>query len=338
VPPQINRYYVLDLAPGRSLVDAARTVGQQVFLVSWRNPGPAQRDCGFEAYARAILEATDVVRDITGSPDVNVTGACAGGMTLALLLGHLAARGDRRVNAATFLVTMFDTSEDSQLSLLADEMTLELASLASEQAGILTGEQLSQIFSFLRPNDLIWNYWTNNYLLGEDPPAFDVLAWNSDATNLTARLHHDLIAMIRSNGLARKGAVQLLGTPIDLGQVTCDAFVVAAQTDHIVPWQGCYAATRLLGGKTHFILSASGHIQSIVAPPGNPKARFFTNPHSPAEPKAWLAGATEQRGSWWELYAAWLAERGGEPRPAPGHLGNETYPVLAPAPGTYVFE
>jgi polyhydroxyalkanoate synthase len=338
VPPQVNRYYAVDLAPGRSLLEHLVRGGIQLFTIVWRNPGPEQRDWGFEAYARAILEATDVVRDITGSPDVNASGACAGGMTLTLLLGHLAARGDRRINAASLLVTMLDTSVESQLSLLADETTLELAGLASEQAGILTGEQLSQVFSFLRPNDLVWNYWTNNYLLGEDPPAFDVLAWNSDATNLTARLHRDLMDLVKSNALTRKNALHFLDTPIDLSKVTCDMFVVAAQNDHIVPWQGCYAATHLLRGKTHFVLSASGHIQSIVSPPGNAKARFLTNPRTPRDAHAWLAGATEQRGSWWDSYTTWLAERGGEQRPAPRELGTQTYPVLAAAPGTYVFE
>lgn len=338
VPPQVNRYYAVDLAPGRSLFEYLVKAGTQLFTIVWRNPTPEQRDWGFEAYAGAILEATDVVREITGSPDVNASGACAGGMTLAIVLAHLAARNDHRVKAASLLVTMLDTSIESQLSLLADEATLELALLASQQAGVLTGEQLSQIFSFLRPNDLIWNYWTNNYLMGEDPPAFDILAWNSDATNLTAQLHHDLIELVRSNALATKGGIEVLGTSIDLKKVTCDTFIVAAQTDHIAPWQGCYAATQLLGGKPHFVLSASGHIQSIVAPPGNAKARYFTNPKSPADARRWLASATENRGSWWESYASWLAARGGEQKPAPRKSGSAAYPTLGPAPGTYVFE
>jgi polyhydroxyalkanoate synthase subunit PhaC len=338
VPPQVNRYYAVDLAPGRSLVEHLVKGGQQLFTIVWRNPTAEQRDWGLETYAQGILEASDVVRDITGSADVNAIGACAGGMTLAMLMAHLAATGDRRINAATLLVTMLDTSIESQLSLLADKHMLDMALFASQQAGILTGEQLGQVFSFLRPNDLIWNYWTNNYLLGEDPPAFDVLAWNSDATNLTARLHHDLIGLISSNALAKKGAVQLLGTPVDLGQVTCDTFVVAAQTDHITAWQGCYAATQLLGGKTQVVLCGSGHIQSIVSPPGNPRARFFVNPKAPADAKAWLAGATEQHGSWWDSYRTWLGERAGEQRQSPQELGSRAYPVLGAAPGTYVLE
>jgi len=338
VPPQVNRYYAVDLAPGRSLFEHLVKSGHQLFAIVWRNPSPEHRDWGFEAYAKGILEASDVVRDITGSPDLNAAGACAGGMTLAMVLAYLAAKADRRINAAALLVTMLDTSVESQLSLLADEQTLELAELASEQAGVLTGQQLSQVFSFLRPNDLVWNYWTNNYLLGEDPPAFDILAWNSDATRLTAQLHHDLIELVKSNAMAKPGAMRLFDTPLDLAQISSDTYVVAAQTDHLVPWQSCYAATQLLGGRTEFVLSGSGHIQSIVSPPGNPKARFYVNPKAPADPKAWLAGASEQRGSWWEAHTRWLGERAGEQRPAPSKLGSRTHPVLGPAPGTYVFE
>jgi polyhydroxyalkanoate synthase len=338
VPPQVNRYYAVDLAPGRSLVEYVVRSGIQQFLMVWRNPTADQRDWGLESYSRAILEAVDVVREISGSADVNASGACAGGMTLAAVLGHLAAHGPRSINAATFLVTMLDTSVDSQLGLLADDNMLGMALQASQHAGILTGDQLSQVFSWLRPNDLIWNYWVNNYLLGEDPPAFDILAWNSDSTNLTAQLHHDLIDLIRSNALAKHGALEVLGTPIDLSKVTCDTFLVAAQTDHIVPWQGCYASSRLFSGDTHFVLSASGHIQSIVAPPGSAKARFYTNPKAPADPATWLAGATENHGSWWESYVEWLGQRSGTQRKAPVQLGSATYPVLGPAPGTYVFE
>ena len=304
----------------------------------WRNPTAEQRDWGLDTYANAVLEASDVVREITGSPDLNAAGACAAGMTLAMLLAHLAATNDRRINAATLLVTMLDTSIETQLMLLADEHLLKMALLASQQAGILTGQQLGQVFSFLRPNELVSNYWTNNYLLGEDPPAFDVLAWNSDATNLTAALHRDLIGLISSNALARKGAAQLLGTPVDLGQITCDTYVVAAQTDHITAWQGCYAATQLLGGNTQMVLCASGHIQSIVSPPGNPRARYFLNPRTPADPQAWLAGAAEQGGSWWETYSKWLGERAGAQRLAPKTLGSRAHSVLGTAPGTYVLE
>jgi len=338
VPPQVNRYYAVDLAPGRSMVEFLVKRGIQQFLMVWRNPTAEQREWGFESYSRAILDAADIVREISGSPDVNASGACAGGMTLAAVLGHLAARGESTINAATFLVTLLDTSVDSQLGLLADETMLNMAMQASQQAGILTGEQLGQVFSWLRPNDLIWNYWVNNYLLGENPPAFDILAWNSDSTNLTASLHHDLIDLIRSNGLAKHGALQVLGTPVDLSKVTCDTFLVAAQTDHIVPWQGSYASSRLFSGNTQFVLSASGHIQSIVAPPGTAKARYYINPRSPADPAAWLAGASEHAGSWWELYADWLVPRSAEQRRAPRELGSTTYPVLGPAPGTYVFE
>jgi polyhydroxyalkanoate synthase len=190
----------------------------------------------------------------------------------------------------------------------------------------------------MRPNDLVWNYWGNNYLLGNDPPAFDILYWNSDTTRLPAALHSDFLDLCLDNPLPRPGALCLLGTPIDLGKVECDTFVVAGMTDHITPWQACYAATRMLGGQTEFVLSSSGHIQSIINPPGNPKTRFFHNPQPASDPAAWLAAAQPKTGSWWEHWRDWLVARSGEQNPAPEALGSKRHRPGAQAPGTYVFE
>ncbi len=338
VPPQINKFYVLDLAPGRSLVEYLVTQGIQTFVLSWRNPTAAERDWGLETYLRSMLEAIDAAREITGSPDLNIVGTCSGGITTALLLGHLAATGDRQVNAATLMVTVLDTGAESQLGLFATPETIEAARQASRVKGVLEGQELAQVFAWLRPNDLVWNYWVNNYLLGDNPPVFDILYWNNDTTNLPAGLHSDFLDLYLENPLARHGKLELLGTPIDLGRVNIDAVVLAGITDHITPWKACYATTQLLGGQCEFILSSSGHIQSILNPPSNPKAKWFRNPQVAADADQWLAGAKEQTGSWWEHWRDWLREHSGELRAAPDTLGSKRHPAGANAPGTYVRE
>ncbi len=338
VPPQVNKFYVLDLSPGKSIARYLVGNGQQVFTISWRNPTPQQREWGFETYDRAILEAIEAVRAITESPDVNIIGSCLGGMTLATLLGHLAALGDQRIHAVTFLVTVLDTNVESTMGLFASKETIAGAREASRLRGVVEGQEMARVFAWLRPNDLIWNYWVNNYLIGNDPAAFDVLYWNNDTTRLPARLHGDLLDLYETNAFTHPGALEVLGTPIDLSKVTNDAYIVAGITDHITPWQGCYATTQLLGGKTKFILSNSGHIQALLNPPGNPKASYFVNEHYPADPEPWLARAKKQTGSWWEDWRDWLGQRSGEQKAAPGELGNEQYQPGLPAPGSYVFE
>jgi polyhydroxyalkanoate synthase len=338
VPPQINKFYVLDLAPGRSLIEYLVQQGIQTFVLSWRNPTPAERDWGLETYLRSMLEAIDAVREITGSPEVNLLGTCSGGITTALLLGHLAALDDRRVHAVTLLVTVLDTAAESQLGLFATRETIEAARQASGAKGVLEGQELAQVFAWLRPNDLVWNYWVNNYLLGDSPPAFDILYWNNDTTNLPARLHSDFLDLYLDNPLGSHGKLELLGTPIDLARVNLDALVLAGMTDHITPWKACYATTRMLGSRSEFILSSAGHIQSILNPPGNPKARFFHNPHVPADADQWLTGAKEHSGSWWEYWRDWLHERSGQQRAAPKTLGSKRHRAGATAPGRYVVE
>jgi polyhydroxyalkanoate synthase subunit PhaC len=338
IPPQINKYYVLDLAPGKSLVEHAVKHGVQVFVISWRNPTPAQRDWGLKTYLRGIMQAIDVARAITRSGDVNVLAACAGALTLLPLLGHLAATRDRRVHAVTLMVAMVDTAAGSQLGLFATRQTVALAKSASQAKGVLPGEAMERVFAWLRPNDLVWNYWVNNYLMGNDPPAFDVLFWNGDSTRLPARLHGELLDWFVENPFRKPGRRSPLGTRIDLSKVKSDAYVVAGMTDHITPWKGCYAATQILGGKSEFVLSSSGHIQSIINPPGNPKAKFFTNADTPASADEWLGGAQPQWGSWWDHWRDWVAARSGPRRKAQRRLGGGKYPAREPAPGTYVLQ
>lgn len=341
VPPQINRYYVLDLAPGRSLVEHLVAQGHQVFLVSWRNPGPEQRDWNLDTYLAALLEASDAALEITGSDDLNLLGVCAGGITSAALLGHLAAVGDERVNSASFLVTILDWDVPSTVGTMVSGPVLGAAKRASRSKGVLDGDALGKLFAWLRPNDLVWNYWVNNYLMGKNPPAFDVLAWNVDATNLPAELHHDFLTMAAENSLAKPGAVTALDTPVDLGAVTCDSYVVGAVTDHITPWKACYETVNLLGGSSEFVLSSQGHIQALVNPSGNPKGQYSTNAEAVGvemSAEEWERGATPHRGSWWDHWAEWLAPRGGAKVPAPRQLGSERHPEIVEAPGTYVFD
>ncbi|PIA73606.1 polyhydroxyalkanoate synthase [Pseudomonas sp. NFACC19-2] len=338
VPPQINKFYVFDLSPDKSLARFLLRSQVQTFVVSWRNPTKAQREWGLSTYIEALKEAIDVICAITGSKDVNMLGACSGGLTTASLLGHYAALGQQKVNALTLLVSVLDTQLDTQVALFADEKTLEAAKRRSYQAGVLEGSDMAKVFAWMRPNDLIWNYWVNNYLLGNEPPVFDILYWNNDTTRLPAALHGEFIDMFQTNPLTRPGALEVCGTPIDLKQVTCDFFVVAGTTDHITPWDSCYKSAHLFGGKCEFVLSNSGHIQSILNPPGNPKARYMTNSEMPLDPKAWQESSTKHADSWWLHWQTWLSERSGETKNAPRALGNKKFPAGEAAPGTYVHE
>jgi polyhydroxyalkanoate synthase subunit PhaC len=337
VPPQVNKYYALDLAPGRSMCEHLLRQGFQVFGISWKNPTAEQRDWDVDTYAQAVLDSIEVVREVSGSPDVNLMGGCLGGMMVAIVAAILAARGDTRVHSVTMGVTLLDLDVDARILLFATPRTLAAAKRASAVTGVIEGWQMAEIFAWLRPNDLVWNYWVNNYLMGRKPPAFDILAWNADATRLSAGFHHQVLDIVAGNKLAHPGALTVLGTAVDLSAIRCDSFVVGGRTDHITPWQGCYQATQMLSGNSQFVLCSSGHIQTVVAAPGHPRLGYFTNPQTPADPEAWLAGAQRHDGSWWDDWARWLAPRSGDTRPAPEQVGSSTHPAAEAAPGTYVF-
>ncbi|MEH6800907.1 MAG: class II poly(R)-hydroxyalkanoic acid synthase [Halopseudomonas sabulinigri] len=338
VPPQINKFYVFDLSPEKSLARYLSVSHMQTFVISWRNPTKVHREWGLSTYIEALKEAIDVVLKITGSKDLSMLGACSGGITTASLLGHYAALKEKKVHSFTLLVSVLDTGIKTQVALFADERSIEAARRMSYQHGVLEGRDMAKIFAWMRPNDLVWNYWVNNYLLGNEPPVFDILFWNNDTTRLPAALHGEFLEMFKSNPLTRAGALEVCGTPIDLKQVKSDFFVIAGLNDHITPWEACYKSARLLGGKCEFVLSSSGHIQSILNPPGNPKSRFFTNTEMTDDSKKWLETATKQSDSWWQYWREWLHARGGKRKAAPELLGNEEYPALEPAPGTYVHE
>lgn len=338
VPPQINKFYVFDLSPDKSLARFCLRNNVQTFIVSWRNPTKAQREWGLSTYIDALKEAVDVVTAITGSKDVNMLGACSGGITCTALLGHYAALGQNKVNALTLLVSVLDTTLDSDVALFVDEQTLETAKRHSYQAGVLEGKDMAKVFAWMRPNDLIWNYWVNNYLLGNEPPVFDILFWNNDTTRLPAAFHGDLIEMFKNNPLIRPNALEVCGTPIDLKQVTADIFSLAGTNDHITPWKSCYKSAQLFGGKVDFVLSSSGHIQSILNPPGNPKSRYMTSEGMAANADEWQENSTKHTDSWWLYWQAWQAERSGNLKKAPLKLGNKAYPAGEASPGTYVHE
>ena len=338
VPPQINTFYASDLTPDRSMFRYLLSQGYQLFAISWRNPGKEHASWGLEAYVREIIKAIDATLAITKQKSLNVSGACSGGITQAMLLSYLAAKKDTRVNAATFMVCVLDARpEDSEVGAFISPRSIKLAKARSKQKGILTGQDLSRTFAWLRPNDLIWNYVVNNYLLGNDPPPFDILYWNNDSTNLPMQLHHDYLDMYESEPMRKPGTVPFMGHKIDLRKITQDVFFLAGVTDHITPWKAVYRSMKLLGSpdKT-FVLSSSGHIQSLINPPGNPKARFFANPALPDDVEQFPHGAEQHMGSWWETWTKWLGERSGGMKAAPKKLGDAKHKPVGKAPGQYV--
>jgi len=339
-PPQINKYYSLDLSPEKSLVQFLLKNGYQMFCVSWRNPTAQQRDWGLDTYIAALDEATDAAREITGSDDVTMMGACSGGITSAAYAGWLAGRGNAKIKNMVTPVCVLDvtTSGDSAFGSLVTPETMLAAKEASRLRGVLDGQELARMFAWMRPNDLIWNYWVNNYLLGNSPPAFDILFWNADTTCLPARLHHDYIDLYFTNPFVNSNKLTLNGVAIDMRRVKVDAYVVAGVTDHITPWKGVYQTAKIYGDDTTFVLSNSGHLQSLLNPPTNPRASFVAGLARAPDGDAFLAGAEKRNGSWWLHWRDWLSERSGAEVPAPAKLGSNRHPATVPAPGTYVFE
>jgi polyhydroxyalkanoate synthase len=347
VPPMINKYYIVDLAPGRSMVQFLVEQGHEVFVMSWRNPDARHRDWNLDTYGGALIEALTAVRAISGAAKASLCALCSGGIMATMVAAHLGVTGQLDQLASLCLgVTVLDQSQSGTAGAFIDQKTADAAMAVSAARGYLDGRTLAEVFAWLRPDDLIWNYWVNNYLAGRTPPAFDILYWNADVTRLPAALHHDFIRLGLANALITPGAATMLGSPVDLAKVDLDAYLVAGITDHLCPWESCYRTTQLLGGPVRFVLSNSGHIAAMVNPPTNAKAAFRTAPATaaaggganPADPREFLATATTVPGSWWTDYSSWLAERGGGPRKSPRTLGRKAYPVRGAAPGTYVHD
>jgi polyhydroxyalkanoate synthase len=338
VPPFINKYYILDLQPENSFVAHAVGRGHTVFLVSWINAQPEHGQLEWDDYVqRGVIDAIEAVRAISGQDTINALGFCVGGTILATALAALAARGEKPVEALTLMTTLLDFAEPGVLGVFIDENQVAWREQTIGEGGLMTGQDLGTTFSFLRPNDLVWNYVVANYLKGESPPPFDLLYWNSDGTNLPGPLYcWYLRHMYLQNELRVPGALTTVGQPIDLRRIGVPTYVFGAREDHIVPWRAAYASTQLLSNKLRFVLGASGHIAGAINPASKNRRSHWIADTLPPSADTWLAGATEHAGSWWNDWAAWLEPFKGEPRPAPARLGNAAHPPIEPAPGRYV--
>ncbi|HUH83806.1 MAG TPA: alpha/beta fold hydrolase [Stellaceae bacterium] len=339
-PPQINKFYIFDLVADKSIVQFALNGGLQTFAISWKNPTPGESHFGIDTYVEAMEEAVDAMREITASEDVNIWGSCSGGITMSAFLANLAARGETKVHSATVAVCVLDmaVAQNTTAGIFVTPESIAVAKSASQLAGVVEGQELARMFAWMRPNDLIWNYWVNNYLLGNAPPAFDILYWNNDTTRLPARLHADFLDLIGANPYVNPGRLTVRSEPLDMRLVNMDSYVVAGVTDHITPWQGCYNTAKLYGERSTFVLANSGHIQSLLNPPGNPKAHFWAGAARQASAEMWLEQSTKHAGSWWPHWLAWIKVRSGEIASAPATLGSNSNPPLGQAPGQYVME
>ncbi len=338
IPPWINKYYIMDLKPENSLIRFLVEQGFTVFVISWKNPDASMEDITFEDYLElGLLSALEVVTEITGSLKVHPVGYCVGGTLLAMALSYLAAKGDASVDTATFFVTLQDFSQVGDTAVFIDEPQVAYMEEQMLERGYLDSRHMASMFNMLRANDLIWSNVVNNYLLGKEPAAFDLLYWNADGTRMTAAAHSFYLRnTYLENNLVKPNRIVLKGVPIDLGAIRQDIYAVGAEQDHIVPWQAAWQLTQLAGGAVRFVLGASGHIAGIINPPS--KARgYWTNEQLGASADQWLAGARRHEGSWWTDWVAWLRPRSGE-QGAPPSLGSVAHPPITPAPGSYVLE
>ena len=339
VPPCINKFYILDLQSENSLIRYLVEQGHRTFVVSWRNPDASMEDKTWDDYiGDAALKAIEVVQEISGAKQINALGFCVGGTILGTALAVLAARGEKPVASATLLTTFLDFSDTGVLDLFIDESSVRLREMQMGRKGLLKGGDLASTFSFLRPNDLVWNYVVGNYLKGETPPPFDLLYWNSDSTNLPGPMYAWYLRnTYLENNLVKPGKCTVCGEKVDLGQVDIPVYIYGSREDHIVPIAGAYASVKHLPGKKRFVMGASGHIAGVINPPAKNKRSYWTNDKLPDTHEAWLQGAKEHAGSWWPDWAAWLKPHGGKQVPAPKNYGKGTkYKAIEPAPGRYV--
>ena len=337
-PPFINKYYIMDLAPGRSFVEWAVKNGHTTFCMSYRNPDESLRDVGFGDYLlEGPREALRVVKEITGAPKVNVAALCVGGTLATMLAAYLEAIGDKSINSLTLMNTLVDFSEPGPLGAFTDRPTIERMIRRVERQGLLESEEMARTFNLLRPNDLYFNYFGSAWMMGEDPPGFDLLAWNDDGTNIPARLLSEYLrGCYLDNALARD-EMTIEGKRLRLGAVKQDTFIVGAVEDHITPWRSAFRTASLLGGKVQFVLSSSGHIAGVVNPPSK-SAAYWLHEHMHETPDAWHIASTQHQDTWWNSWARWMEPRSGKQVPPPAAPGSEEFPPLADAPGLYVTE
>ena len=334
-PPWINKYYIMDLAPGRSFIEWAVQHERTVFAISYRNPDASMRDVTLDDYLiHGPREALDVITEITGSPKIDITGLCLGGALTGMLAAYLARTGDDRIGSITLLNTMLDYSQPGVLGAFTDEKTVARLEHEMAEKGYLEGSQMAGAFDLLRANDLIFSYVVSGWLMGQDPPAFDLLAWNADSTRLPAAMHSFYLRSLYIRNELARGELELAGQQLSLGDVKNDTYVVGAINDHIVPWPTSYRATSLLGGDVRYVLSSGGHVAGIVNPPG-PKPWYEITDSNPADGASWQAAATRQAGSWWEDWTRWSQARAGN-LVRPPSMGSDQNPAVGDAPGDYV--
>ncbi|WP_418120066.1 class I poly(R)-hydroxyalkanoic acid synthase [Variovorax sp. 350MFTsu5.1] len=341
VPPCINKFYILDLQPENSLIRYANEQGHRVFVVSWRNPDESMGKATWDDYIEnAAIKAIHTVQEISASKQINALGFCVGGTILSTALAVLAARGEKPAASVTLLTTFLDFSDTGILDIFVDEQMVQYREMQLGNGGLLPGGDLASTFSFLRPNDLVWNYVVGNYLKGETPPPFDLLYWNSDATNLPGPFYAWYLRnTYHENKLAKPGALTVCGEKVDLGRIDIPAYIYGSREDHIVPIGGAYASTQLLPGRKRFVMGASGHIAGVINPPAKKKRSHWIREDGkfPKTQAEWLAGAQEHPGSWWTDWAQWLKGHAGKQVPAPKAYGNgKAYKAIEPAPGRYV--
>ncbi len=338
VPPWINKFYILDLKPKNSFIKWAVDQGFTVFVLSWVNPDERLADKDFEDYLKeGPLAALDVIKDITGEETVNAIGYCLGGTLLGSALAYLTAQGQAsRISSATCFTCLWDFSDPGELGVFIDEKQVGLVEEYMNGKGYLEGSRMAHVFSMLRANDLIWSFVVNNYLMGKEPMAFDLLFWNSDSTRMPRAMHSTYLRkMYLENRLAQVGGITLLDTPIDLHQVKTPVFFLSTREDHIAPWKSTYKGALLPAGPVRFVLGGSGHIAGVINPAGSKKYGFWTADQLEADPDAWLAKAQAFEGSWWPYWLNWITPMAGEKVPA-RTPGNTQYPPLEDAPGSYV--
>ena len=342
VPPCINKYYILDLQPENSFVRYAVEQGHTVFMVSWRNVGPDLGWLTWDDYIeKGVLAPLEVARGITKADKVNALGFCVGGTMVGAALATMAAKGDDRVESATFLASMLDFSDTGEIGLFVDGASVAAREAAIGKGGIVHGRELAMVFSSLRANDLVWPYVVNNYLKGGTPDAFDLLYWNADSTNLPGPMYCWYVRnTYLENNLSKPGRLSMLGVPVDLGKVRQPGYVLATREDHIVPWRTAYRTTRLLNGPMRFVLGASGHVAGVVNPAAKNRRSYWTNDRIPADGDGdeWLAHAAERPGSWWPDWSAWIAHFGGRRVKSRAKLGDAKHEPIERAPGRYVKE
>lgn len=344
VPSIVNKFYIFDIAPGRSIIEYYVKNGHTVFMLAWRNPQKRHDRWGIPDYQDAIEAGVDAATAITGSKDVNMWAVCGAGPVAVSLIGYFAKKKTRKVNSLLLVVSPLDTKAMAQAPSLTpfaepeNETMRNIVRKVSRNKRISANE-FTLLFAMLRPNDLIWNYWVSNYLMGQTPSAFDVLYWNGDGTGMTAQFNHDFSGFVEENPFVTDGAMKVRDTAIaPVSNLDIDSYVLGAATDHLCVWQSVYRSSQLLGERSQFVLGNSGHIQTIVCPPTNQKASFFTNEAQPETADEWLKTATKHPGSWWDHGVAWTSARAGEMVPAPKAEGNAEFPPLCTAPGTYVHE